>query len=421
MLGGDEMLMPTKRRARKSQVLAGEIRKRIVQGVYPVNSYLPAERKLVREIGGSLRTISAALSCLAGEGLVVQARGRGTRVLGGEAESKQKRILLVAPWDNKYTENDSTLRMSPEASSAMQGAERWLKSLGYRCEASRYDKLPADAAEIACTWGGVLFFESFWRQDVLLFLEQQRMPMVVCNIEHDLPVSGTFVDHRKSTATAVEILVSLGHRRVAYIGARPETYFYKHALRGYREGLAKVDLPSDEGLIQLWEAGREIYGYRAGQKLLQMSQRPTGIVAARDSLASGACAAIEEAGLRIGYDISVIGFDNISWPLPQSFLTTFQEPCLEMGVTAAEMLVDRMVNGWRPPERRELPAPILLRRSAGPPAEGACTDGATTRARVLLQPLTADTGKRDQPTAPEALEQRTLSPGVPETSEAPRA
>ena len=55
-----------------------------------------------------------------------------------------------------------------------------------------------------------------------------------------------------------------------------------------------------------------------------------------------------------------------AWPQEAPFLTTFREPCAEMGAAAAEMLVERIVNGWRKPEKREIEARFIVRRSAGP-------------------------------------------------------
>ena len=62
----------------------------------------------------------------------------------------------------------------------------------------------------------------------------------------------------------------------------------------------------------------------------------------------------------------MIGFDDTTWPEGREFLTTFREACYEMGAAAAEMLVERIVNGSMPPEKREFATPFVLRRTAGP-------------------------------------------------------
>ena len=57
------------------------------------------------------------------------------------------------------------------------------------------------------------------------------------------------------------------------------------------------------------------------------------------------------------------GYDDLGWPQEKPFLTTFREPAYEMGQAAVDMVIDRLRNGWRPPERREFDAPLILRRS----------------------------------------------------------
>jgi DNA-binding LacI/PurR family transcriptional regulator len=122
----------------------------------------------------------------------------------------------------------------------------------------------------------------------------------------------------------------------------------------------------DESLVAFASQTSELHAYVASRGFFTREAVPTAVVAARDMLAQGVCHAIEEAGFQVGYDISVIGFDNVSWGEGQNFLTTFAEPCYEMGRLAVEMLFDRLYNGWRPPERRVLEAPLVLRRSVGP-------------------------------------------------------
>ncbi|MCK5843345.1 MAG: LacI family DNA-binding transcriptional regulator, partial [Victivallales bacterium] len=76
--------------------------------------------------------------------------------------------------------------------------------------------------------------------------------------------------------------------------------------------------------------------------------------------------------------VSVIGFDNITWPEHDSYLTTFKEPAKEMGRVAAQMLLERLLTGWKPVERREVPSPLVVRASAGPPS-GKSDQNSTTK------------------------------------------
>jgi len=142
--------------------------------------------------------------------------------------------------------------------------------------------------------------------------------------------------------------------------------FYGKTLNAYRESLEAAGLPRDESLVSIVEKSDSLHGYIAAGRLLEIRPRVTALVTARDALAIGACRRFTEAGLAIGHDMSVIGFDNLGQDDASSFLTTFDEPCPEMGAVAAEMLIERIVNGWHPPEKREIEARLILRRSAGP-------------------------------------------------------
>ena len=198
-------------------------------------------------------------------------------------------------------------------------------------------------------------------------LERRKVPLVVAGLEEEVgaELSGTWVDHHKTTVNAVQLLATLGHRRIAYFGRDTGRYFYPKAEQGYKDGLAAAGLPVDESLIFRCEY-TPLASYIAAKALLARPDRPTGIVLARDGLAEGVCLATNETGLAIGRDLSVIGFDDLGWPIKEPFLTTFREPNYELGALAAEMLADRIVNGWRPAEKREIEAPLILRTSAGP-------------------------------------------------------
>ena len=102
--------------------------------------------------------------------------------------------------------------------------------------------------------------------------------------------------------------------------------------------------------------------------LFELTEPPTAIVAGRDYVAHGVCQAIEEAGLEVGHDVSVVGFDDVSWSVgAESVLTTFREPCFELGAGAAEMLVEALRSGRPPSGERVYEASLILRQTVGPP------------------------------------------------------
>ena len=139
---------------------------------------------------------------------------------------------------------------------------------------------------------------------------------------------------------AVDHLVDLGHSRIVCLsgGDNPVSHSrvegYKTAME--RNGKASFSSVVPGGLT-------DTTGYRAATKALE--QKPTALFVANDIAAMGAIAAIEEAGLKVPEDISVVGYDGISLGALRSVnLTTIAQPLDDLGRLAAKSLVQRINN-----------------------------------------------------------------------------
>ena len=354
-------------RTRKSLPIAMEmahrLKRAIIDGSYRPHSFLPSERQLAQSLNTSRVTVSSALRELEREGLVLRTPSRGTRVLPVLDRLSQPRIGIV---HGEFSSMDEVGRQ--DSLRTLQGIRETLDRLGYAYSLVSVP-LPHTLSpdELVKDLGAVVFIEgSHGDRDQLDELERRKIPLVVAKLECDANVSATWVDHEKSMRQAVNTFANLGHERIAFVGREASYGIHGKARAGYLAGLRELGLPADESLIAVCEKTDALSGYFAARELLRVSPSPTAIICARDSIAEGVCRSIEEAGLTLGQDISVIGFDNTTWPEGREFLTTFSEPCDEMGAAAAEMLVERIVGGWKPPERREFEASFILRRTAGP-------------------------------------------------------
>jgi DNA-binding LacI/PurR family transcriptional regulator len=349
-----------------SRKIEHEIRNRIASGIYIPETNLPPERKLAKEFGTTRTTLGAALGRLEQDGLVIRTPGRGTRVLHPAGRLRKQLVGVI-----HGPATTSSLPSSQGSSEALNGAREILKELHYPFELASFSREETLHAEALSRFGALLFIEAgdMW-QDLIFHLEKQNIPIVVAKMETDLDVTCTFVNHYEPRKLSVHNLVCMGHRRIGYIGRETGYGFYANARRGYEDGLQGAGIPVDENLIGICEKTDSLSGYLAARSLLQLSDPPTAIVAARDVLAEGACRAIEETGRRVGFDISIIGFDHMTWPAGQGFLTTYHEPCYEMGRAAAQMLAARVVNPSLPKEKNRFDTPFLLHRSAGPVPDG---------------------------------------------------
>jgi LacI family transcriptional regulator len=156
-----------------------------------------------------------------------------------------------------------------------------------------------------------------------------------------LPIDNLYVDNEAAAAEVTRYLLGRGYRRIAMIAGigGPQD----GRLHGYQAALKEAGRTP---IIVADEEFTEEGGYRAAAKLLQLHDRPTAIFAANDLMAIGAMAALREAGLSIPGDMAIAGFDDIfAARLVAPTLTTVSQFQYDLGVTAAEVLLDRLQRG----------------------------------------------------------------------------
>jgi DNA-binding LacI/PurR family transcriptional regulator len=187
------------------------------------------------------------------------------------------------------------------------------------------------------------------------------------------------IDNRAGARKAVEFLIGLGHRRIAYISNAPLAYTSAaERLEGYRDALEGAGIPYDADLV-IEGAFDPASGHAAMETLMRRATGCQAVFVASDVVALGAIGALRSAGLRIPRDVSVVGFDDI--PLAAHFdppLTTVRLPAYDLGHAAGQALVDR-VAGRPVPSRTLLPTELIVRSSTAPPAAGATNAPAVQR------------------------------------------
>lgn len=173
-------------------------------------------------------------------------------------------------------------------------------------------------------------------------------------------------DGMEASRAAVNYLISLGHKTIGYIGETTEEIRYV----GYRNALIENKLPTDRqnvANVLLSYKG----GYNGAKKLLANAKGITAIFCANDITAIGAMGAIQECGLSIPGDISVIGVDDIELSqYNHPSLTTISIPIEEMGKISAKILVDRIQGGHRVPLKIQMPFQLKVRESCAKPSKG---------------------------------------------------
>lgn len=198
-------------------------------------------------------------------------------------------------------------------------------------------------------------------------LKTAGFPFVMVN-RHTDPIADNAVvpDDHAGAVAAVEHLVALGHRRIAHIAGSDEMSTGHTRHRGYLDALERHNLPADSDLVVRGNF-RESGGYEAMQRLLGLAQPPSAVFAVNDLAAVGAMRAIEESGLSVPGDISMVGFNDLSAVIGTTrLLTTVRLPLHEMGHAAAERLLAKITGATISPEPVVIPVELVIRQSTGP-------------------------------------------------------
>jgi LacI family transcriptional regulator len=173
-------------------------------------------------------------------------------------------------------------------------------------------------------------------------------------------------DNAAATALAVRHLYALGRRRIAALtGSGGSGTSGEQRLLGYRQGLEAVGLPYRSEYVAEGDFLHRS-GLAAMRRLLGLADPPDAVVSASDTMAIGAIAAIERAGLRVPEDVAVIGFDDIEQArLLSPQLTTLRQDVRALGVAAVEALVEMTSHPDREPPSVSFPCELIVRESCG--------------------------------------------------------
>src|SRR3954468_5709257 len=161
---------------------------------------------------------------------------------------------------------------------------------------------------------------------------------------------------------AVEHLIAAGHRRIAFLGDRPDVYTAAERLRGYREALARHGVPEDLELVR-HPLFRGVDAYETTCEMLDGKDPPTAVFAAQNLISFGVVRAVHSRGLQ--HDVAVVSFDDI--PLAdviQPGVTVIAQDPHALGRSAAELLFARL-DGYDGPTRRVVVPTKLIQRGSG--------------------------------------------------------
>ncbi|WP_069163875.1 LacI family DNA-binding transcriptional regulator [Nocardia altamirensis] len=214
--------------------------------------------------------------------------------------------------------------------------------------------------------GGVILLSPILPAAAIRDAAQQAPVVLVSRSSTITEVDTVNDDGEVGAGLAVDHLVSLGHRRIVHLDggaaftSAPRRKGYRAAME--RHALEPMIIPSEH---------TDSAGMAAVQKLLNLFTRnnfPTALVCGNDFNAVGAMSALEEVGLRVPEDVSIVGYDNTSLAaLRHVSLTTIDQPRIQMGRLAIDALVERLREDRTDPIRRRLEPSLVVRATTGAP------------------------------------------------------
>lgn len=199
-----------------------------------------------------------------------------------------------------------------------------------------------------------------------LRLQQAEMPMVFYDrIPYGLNVSQVVVDDYAKSFFLVERLIRSGRKRIVHIEGPEDVYNSIERARGYKDALAKFNLPVDEKRIV--KAGLNFEdGKQVADRLIENPIPFDAVFAFTDTVAIGAMNRFRERGKKIPEEIAVASFSGTELStIVYPKLTTVEPPRAQMGKTAAELLLEKIKHPSSPDRSVVLNAEIKMRASTG--------------------------------------------------------
>ncbi len=177
------------------------------------------------------------------------------------------------------------------------------------------------------------------------------------------------VNNRRAFRRAADFLLDLGHRRMALVNGLEFMDFAVRRRTGYLDALSARGIAADPALMASDEM-TEVSGYRAARSMLDLPRPPTAFLAASMVSGMGIRRALEERGLKMGRDVSVIIHDDDLSYMKNGedvpIFTATRSSVRTAGRIAAEMLLDLIAHPAETPPTRLLEADLIIGQSTGP-------------------------------------------------------
>jgi len=363
----------TERRDADARRVAEGIRHAIEEGRYRRNARLPSERMIASEFGVTRRAVRRAIEILERQGLVYRIERTGAFVRGavndGSAGAHTVRAITFIE-DFWPVPRERQFALADYLAAYTEVLDATHVRMRFEPHLQRYQNFEQVLADQFPLQEQACILVNIAPPDLMKWLDERRIPYVV-QFYCDYPCDGlpphhrVFVNKFRGAYDAVRYLVSLGHRRIGFVGKTGEPGdigMAYHAAMRY-SGL----LPARADILDLATDNVEV-AYDPALEFLRRNRRITAVFAQADAMALALMRAAKTLGIRVPDDLSVVGFnDQPEAAQTEPPLTTVASPRRLLARRAVEMLL-AVVRGecdsW---QELVLDCNLVVRKSTAPP------------------------------------------------------
>ena len=359
-----------KRRAKYLDIIES-LRSDISSGRFRPGARLPSEAELVRKFAVSRMTVVKAIQQLQQDGSVVRRPGSGTYVANAASNGSLVFGLLIP-------ELGQTEIFEPICRGMVRSPLAATHSLSWGHTLSS-GKHQAEETEQLCQHyidqrvSGVFFAPQEFgppRQDangrILRALDKASIPVVLldrCVLKYpersDYDLIG--LDNRRAGYIVTDHLIRQGASQVAFFAREGSAETVEDRISGYHEALYDHDLPISKELVIRGDAADKTF-----VETLLRTKKFDSIMCANDRTAASLMQTLISLGVQIPSEVRIAGVDDVRYasllPIP---LTTFQQPCAQIGAVSMSAMLERVRNPDLPARTIALNGRLIVRQSCG--------------------------------------------------------
>lgn len=347
-----------------------QFKRQIIHGQYAIGALLPPEKALAEQFKVSRPTVARAMALLKDEGLIRRRAGSGTYV-NRIPEKTSWKVGLLIPRLGETEIFEPICRKIAEFCEQEDIQLYWTASSGHINDPCKL------AGQLCCNCiaqglHGVFFtpiehVESGEEVNTRILNELTCAGIQTVLLDRDIvPWPGQTacdlvgIDNVEAGFVVTQHLIEEGCRRIAFATRPQPAMTVQLRIMGSREAMLQAGLESSAPVVHELDMSEP----REAIKTI-LRGRPDGLVCANDATAAILLRFLVDAGVSIPKDLRVAAFDDVRYASLLSVpLTTYHQPCPDIGLTAVEAMRSRLLHPDRPARRIFLKGELIIRESS---------------------------------------------------------